>query len=73
VTLTATASAPLANVSFRDGATWIGSAAFVANQASVTVSLPAGIHTLSAVMFVEGSNSDSAPITQVVDVPLVCN
>lgn len=74
ITLTVVASgAPLANVSFRDGTTWIGSAAFVANQASVTVTLPPGIHTLSAIMYIDGLNTDSAPITQVVDVPLVCN
>ena len=74
ITLTAIGTgAPLASAIFRDGTTWIGSAPFVANQASVTVTLPPGIHTLSAAMFFDGFNTDSAPITQVVDVPLVCN
>jgi len=35
--------------------------------------LPPGIHTLSAIMYLDGLNTDSAPITQVVDAPLVCN
>jgi hypothetical protein len=59
-------------VTFMDGAAWIGSANVTSSQASVMVTLAAGIHMLSAIMLVSGSNADAAPLTQVVDVPLVC-
>ncbi|HEX6795142.1 MAG TPA: SBBP repeat-containing protein [Casimicrobiaceae bacterium] len=75
ITLTATMSGgTLGNAVFMDGSTRIGgSAQFVDGQASLTLTLTAGIHALSAMLFVAGSMNDSAPITQVVDVPLVCN
>ena len=75
ITLTATMSGgTLGDAIFMDGTTRIGgSVQFVESQASLTLTLPAGIHTLSAMLFVAGSMNDSAPITQVVDVPLVCN
>jgi hypothetical protein len=75
ITLTATLSGSLSTgtVAFVDGRDWIGSAALVANSASVTLTLPAGIHALSAVLHTSASVSDTAVVMQVVDVPLVCN
>jgi hypothetical protein len=39
----------------------------------VTLTLPAGIHTLSALLRSSGTASDTPVVSQVVDVPLVCN
>ena len=61
-----------ATVTFTDGATSIGSAIVSAGQATLTVTLPAGIHSLGALLVLPGSNVDAPPIAQVVDVPLVC-
>jgi hypothetical protein len=75
VTLTATLQNPTTSgtVTFYMDGTWLGSAALAGNSASFTSTLPAGVHALTAVANLPGSFADSAPITQVVDVPLVCN
>ncbi len=75
VTLTATLQGPATsgNVTFYIDGTWLGGGTLAANRASLTSTLPAGIHVLTAVANLPGSFADSAPITQVVDVPLVCN
>lgn len=75
IRLTATLSGPPAagTVAFMDGSSWIGSAGLTANSASVTLTLPAGIHALSAVLRTPGVASDTPIVSQVVDVPLVCN
>jgi len=75
VTLTATLSGPAVSgtVTFRAGASWIGSGPLVANQASITLTLPAGIHWLNAVLQLPGSISDTASVVEVIDVPLVCD
>jgi len=74
VTLTATLPGFTASgtVAFMDGSSWIGSAAVVSSRASLTVTLPAGIHALNALMVLPGSSADAPPVTQIVDVPLVC-
>ena len=74
ITLTATISGgTLDSAIFIDGTTRIGGAQFIDNQARLTLTLPAGIHQLSAMLPQPGFANDSPPITQVVDVPLVCN
>jgi hypothetical protein len=75
ITLTATVSGSGASgsVAFMDGASWIASGTFAGNSASATLTLPAGIHALSAIFRIPGSASDTPVVTQVVDVPLVCN
>jgi Beta-propeller repeat len=75
VTLTAALSGPPASgsVDFMDGPTWIGRGSLVANTASATLALPAGIHVLSAVARIPGSASDTASVPLLVDVSLVCN
>jgi hypothetical protein len=75
VTLTAVLSGPPAfgSVDFMDGATRIGGGSLVANSASVTLTLPAGIHAASAIARIPGSASDTASVPLVVDVSLVCN
>ena len=74
ITLTATMSGgTLGDAIFMDGTARIGTVQFVESQASLTLALPAGVHALSAMLLLAGSMNDSAPITQVVDVPLVCN
>jgi hypothetical protein len=55
-----------------DGASWIGSGTLVANSATASVTLPAGIHALNAVLRLPGVIADTADLVQVVDVPLVC-
>ena len=60
-------------VAFMDGSTWVGTAQVSANSASVTLTLPAGIHPLSALLQLPGATSDTSILWQVVDVPLVCN
>lgn len=74
-TLTAVLSGPALTgaVTFMDGSSWIGAASLVANSAALTLTLPAGIHSLSAVLRMPGSASDTPLLQQVVDVPLVCN
>jgi len=74
ITLTATLSGPAAagSVTFMDGSSWIGSASLTANSAALTLTLPAGIHSLSAVLRMPGSPSDTPVLLQIVDVPLVC-
>jgi hypothetical protein len=56
-----------------DGLSWIGSAPLVGNRATLTLTLPSGIHPVSAILRVPGSASDTPVVQQVVDVPLVCN
>jgi hypothetical protein len=75
ITLTATllGASVSGTVTFMDGSTTIASAAMTANNASVTLTLPAGIHTLSALLRSSGTASDTPVVSQVVDVPLVCN
>jgi Big-like domain-containing protein len=74
VTLTATlAGAPATGpVYFVSGNGGLGTANLVGNVASLTLTLPAGIHTLSALFYPAGAFTDSPVVTQVVDVPLVC-
>jgi hypothetical protein len=55
------------------GASWIGSGTLTGNAASVSVSLPAGIHDLSATFYGTAFRSDSPVVREIVDVPLVCN
>lgn len=62
-----------ATVAFLDGNMWIGTAVVASSQASMTATLPAGIHTLSALLLAPGVTVDSPPVTEVVDVPLVCH
>jgi hypothetical protein len=75
ITLTATLSGPASSgtVAFMDGLSWIGSAPLVGNRATLTLTLPSGIHPVSAILRVPGSASDTPVVQQVVDVPLVCN
>ena len=56
-----------------NGASWIGSGTLTGNTASVTVTLPAGIHDLSATFYGTTFRSDSPVVREIVDVPLVCN
>jgi hypothetical protein len=75
ITLTATLSGPPVSgtVIFMDGISWIGSGVLSANRASVTATLPAGIHSLSATLGIPGNSADTIPVVQIVDVPLTCN
>jgi hypothetical protein len=75
VTVTATlqGATTSGNVNFYSDGGWIGSAALAGNRASLTSTLPAGVHALTAIASLPASSPDAAPITQVVDVPLVCN
>ena len=59
-------------VTFMDGTSPIGIAPLVANAATLTVTLPVGIHSLSGVLRIPGSASDTPPLQQVVDVRLSC-
>ena len=74
ITLTATRSGAPASgtVTFIDGTSPIGSAPLVANVATLTVTLPVGIHSLSGVLRIPGSASDTPALQQVVDVRLSC-
>jgi hypothetical protein len=74
-TLTATLSGPAiaGAVTFMDGLSWIGTASLVANRAAVTLTLPAGIHAVTAVFRTSAFVSDTPVLHQIVDVPLVCN
>jgi hypothetical protein len=74
VTLTATVAGPAiaGSVTFMDGASWIGSGTLVANSVTASVTLPAGIHALNAVLRAPGVITDTADVMQVVDVALVC-
>jgi hypothetical protein len=73
VALTATlAGSALGNVIFMDGATAIGSAPLSVDRATLTVTLPQGIHALTALLRVPGSASDTPVLYQVVDAPLSC-
>jgi Big-like domain-containing protein/beta-propeller repeat-containing protein len=74
-TLTATLSgSPLAgSVLFIDGASSIGSASLSGNTATLTTSLPPGIHSLTALLRLPGVAVDTPVLRQVVDVPLSCN
>ncbi|MGE5169729.1 MAG: SBBP repeat-containing protein [Rudaea sp.] len=75
ITLTATlaGAASSGSVNFMNGSAWIGGGTLVGNSATLTVTLPAGIHALSAMFYGSGSGSDSPVVRQIVDVPLVCN
>jgi hypothetical protein len=75
VTLTATLpGAPTSgNVLFFSENGWLGSASLVGNRASVSLKLSAGIHALSALLQAPGNAVDSPIVSEVVDVPLVCN
>ena len=75
ITLTAAlaGSGATGTVAFMNGASWIGSGTLTGNTASVTVTLPAGIHDLSAMFYGTAFRSDSPIVPEIVDVPLVCN
>ncbi|HJU21581.1 MAG TPA: SBBP repeat-containing protein [Casimicrobiaceae bacterium] len=75
ITVTATLSGPLVSgsVNFMRGGTWIGSGVLSGNKASVVVTLPAGIHLLSATLGIAGNSTDTIPVVQIVDVPLTCS
>ena len=75
VTLTAALSGAPASgsVDFMNGSARIGTGSLVANSASLTLTLPAGIYALTAVARIPGSASDTAPVPLLVDVSLVCN
>ena len=74
VTLTAkVAGAPATGLVFftnQDGG--VGSANLAGNVATLTTTLPPGIHALSAQFNPPGAFTDSPIVTQIVDVPLVC-
>jgi len=74
VTLTATPSGAVSSgtVTLMDGASPIGSAPLVANAATLSLTLPVGIHPLSAILRLPGSVSDTPVVHQVVDVSLSC-
>ena len=75
ITLTATLPGPPANgnVVFFFGNGWLGSTPLVGNRASLSLTLPAGIHALNALLQLPGNAVDSPVVTEVVDAPLVCN
>ena len=73
LTATVAGSAPSGSVTFLDGPAAIGSAAIVGNQANLSLTLPAGIHALSAVLRQPGMASDTPILYQVVDAPLRCD
>jgi hypothetical protein len=61
------------SVNFFDGSSWIGTGTLTGNAATVTVTLPAGIHALYAMSSTSGNRSDSPVVREIVDVPLSCN
>ena len=76
ITLTAIlAGAPVASgsVFIMDGPAIVAITPMLGNQATLTTTLPLGIHKLSAVLRIPGSYSDTPAILQVVDVPLACD
>jgi len=74
VTLTATlAGAPTSGtVAFLDAGAPIAGATLAGNVASATLTMPAGIHRLTALLAQPGLTSDTPVVLQIVDVPLVC-
>ena len=75
IALTATLAGPSVSgtVTFMNGAAWMGSAALVANKATLTTTLPVGIHSLNALLQLPGIAVDTPIVYQVVDTPLACN
>jgi hypothetical protein len=55
------------------GASTIAGATLVGNTAAVSLTLPAGIHSISAILRTTGAIIDSPAIRQIVDNPLSCN
>ena len=76
VTLTVTLTGPPVGsipVMFMDGPSFVGFATMTGNTATLTTTLPVGIHSLTAVLRAPGSYSDTPPVLQIVDVPLACD
>jgi hypothetical protein len=75
LTLKATLAGPDASgdVVFLANGASLGSAAFVGTTATLTTTLPAGIHTLTAVSRILAGTIDTPVVYQVVEPPLVCN
>jgi hypothetical protein len=75
ITLTATLpGAPVSgSVVFFSENGWLGSASLAGNRASVSLTLSAGVHALSALLQIPGNAVDSPVVSEVVDVPLVCD
>ncbi len=75
LTLTAIVSGPVTSgtVTFMDSSSPIGNASLAANKATLAVTLPPGIHPLSAILRLPGSASDTPLLHQIVDAPLGCN
>jgi hypothetical protein len=75
ITLTATLpGAPASgSVIFFSENGWLGSASLAGNRASVSLTLSAGVHALSALLQIPGNAVDSPVVSEVVDVPLVCD
>ena len=75
VTLTATISGvgSTGTVSFLDGANVLGTPSVSNGVATLSLTLPVGIHKLTAVYRNGSAEADSALLFQVVNPPLVCN
>jgi hypothetical protein len=75
LTLKATLAGPDASgdVVFLANGASLGSAAFVGTTSTLTTTLPAGIHTLTAVSRILAGTIDTPVVYQVVEPPLVCN
>jgi prepilin-type processing-associated H-X9-DG protein len=75
VTLTATLAGPgvSGNVVFLDGSAAIGNAALAGNVATLSTTLPVGIHALTALLRIPGIAADTPVLYQIVDAPLACN
>ena len=74
VTLTATVvgTSLKGNIAFKSGGVTLGAALINANVASITVTLSAAIHSLTAVFVATGGDVVSSPIRVVVDNALAC-
>jgi hypothetical protein len=66
-------SAMAGDVVFFDGGESIGGATLAANRATLVITLPIGIHALSAMLRIPGLSVDTPVVYQVVDTPLACN
>jgi hypothetical protein len=75
ITLTATlaGAGTTGDVVFMDGNAWIGSATLTGTTATLTTTLPAGIHPLTAVLRLPGIAADTPIVYQVVEPSLACD
>ena len=74
VTLTTTVAGTSlkGHIAFKSGGVTVGAAAINANVASITVTLSAAIHSLTAVFVATGGDVVSSPIRVIVDNALAC-